>query len=225
MQKLIVSLTMASAITAAAHAETPQFPDPASLPPETSSSTKKPLDEMETLTTNSIPASSVTYTQPAVPPAVAGTATGATGTYVYPQTNSPTTTATAASNGVAYVYPQVDATAARTSAAPAYVYNYAQPQAMNGWNSAYNYMQPFLGGMQSYNPGYYFLPNPMLAQPTSPQMPAPTLPATTWPAAGYRNGVYMQPGVVQPAAPSATNTNRSITLPRPLTACANNNPT
>ncbi|MEB4591628.1 thrombospondin type 3 repeat-containing protein, partial [Candidatus Thiothrix sp. Deng01] len=220
MQKLIVSLTMASAITAAAHAETPQFPDPASLPPETSSSTEKPSDGMESLTTNSIPTSSVTYTQPTgSPPAVAGTATSATGTYVYPQTNSPTTTTTtAASNGVAYVYPQVDVTAARTNATPAYVYNYAQPQAMNGWSSAYNYMQPFLGGMQSYNPGYYFLPNPMLAPPTSPQMPTPTLPATTWPAAGYRNGVYLQgtPGVVQPAAPSATNTQQINDLTQTL---------
>ena len=41
MHKLIASLAVLSALSATAHAETPQFPDPNMLPPDTQPSTAK----------------------------------------------------------------------------------------------------------------------------------------------------------------------------------------
>ncbi len=188
MHKLIASLTVLSAMSmsAAVHAETPQFPDPSILPPDTTPAPAiSPVaDQQHQQQYHYHPANHL-YLHPACgnhhgTQTITGR-TGTTGTYVYPQTGA-TTTTTTTSNGTSYVYPQTDPAVATTTTSPYTTYRYVQPQTTTSWGGNYGYTQPYTGGMQYYyNPAQYFLPGSMMTPPAPPPMMLPTIPNFAWP--------------------------------------------
>ncbi|WML92215.1 OmpA family protein [Thiothrix lacustris] len=170
MYKLITGLTMLSALSAA-YAETPQFPDPSVIPPDTNTSSDGVTTTQQ---------QTYTYAQPTV-----NNTTTTTG-------NSTGNTTGNSAAGI-YVYPQADTspiTTTSTAVNPTSTYRYPPTQAATTY-----YTQPYTTGIQQpyyYNPSQYFLPGSMMTPPSVPPMMMPSVPNFNWPnmGYGYRNGNY-----------------------------------
>ena len=209
MHKLIASLTMLSALSASAYAETPQFPDPSVLPPDDTNTSSDGVTTTQQQT--------YSYTQPAGSHTTTTTPTGMgiTGTYVYPQNGGTTTAVTGNTTGNSaagiYVYPQADitATTSGTAVSPTTTYRYPTTPAATTY-----YTQPYTTGSQQqhyYNPTQYFAPGSMIPPPTPSPMVMPSFPTFNWPniGYGYRSSNYLTGSPANTQATTQTTTTQN----------------